>query len=154
MPVALDNLLAVRRAALDALARREQGRAELTKKLLRRGAPLELIHTALDALEEHGLLSETRYLEVYIHSRVSAGYGPLRIATELKARGIDREAIGNALDEADVNWDEVLQRLFQRKFGGRRAVTPQEYAQQQRFLNYRGFSLEVIGRLLQRKNVE
>ena len=37
MPVILDSPAAVRRAAMDLLARREHGRVELTRKLRQRG---------------------------------------------------------------------------------------------------------------------
>ena len=46
MTAILDNPLAVRRAAMDLLARREHGRVELTRKLRKRGAPQELIEAA------------------------------------------------------------------------------------------------------------
>ena len=83
MTVVLDNPLAVRRAAMDLLARREHGRVELTRKLRKRGAPEDMIDTALQQLSEEGLLSEARYLESFVAYRARAGYGPLRIREEL-----------------------------------------------------------------------
>ena len=83
MPVILDSPAAVRRAAMDLLARREHGRAELTRKLRQRGAPAELIEAALERLADEGLLSESRYIESFIRGRASSGYGPLRIREEL-----------------------------------------------------------------------
>jgi len=68
MSVVLDNPLAVRRAAMDLLARREHGRVELTRKLRKRGAPEALIEAALQRLAEEGLLSEARYLESFVAS--------------------------------------------------------------------------------------
>ena len=65
MTAMLDTAVAVRRAAMDLLARREHGRVELTRKLRQRGAPQELIDGALDRLAEEGLLSESRYLETF-----------------------------------------------------------------------------------------
>lgn len=74
MTVVLDNPLAVRRAAMDLLARREHGRVELTRKLRKRGAPEDMIDTALQQLSEEGLLSEARYLESFVAYRARAGY--------------------------------------------------------------------------------
>ena len=45
---------------MDLLARREHGRVELTRKLRKRGAPEDMIDTALQQLSEEGLLSEAR----------------------------------------------------------------------------------------------
>ena len=80
MTAMLDTAVAVRRAAMDLLARREHGRVELTRKLRQRGAPQELIDGALGRLAEEGLLSESRYLETFVASLATPGHraGPER----------------------------------------------------------------------------
>ncbi len=144
----LDTSVAVRRAAMDLLARREHGRVALTRKLRQRGAPDELVESVLDLLAEQGLLSEGRYLESFVASRARAGYGPLRIREELAQRGLPREAIGQALDASGVDWGEQLHGLWQRKFGGHLPQDMRDKARQIRFLTYRGFAQEQISRLL------
>ncbi|AOE87081.1 recombination regulator RecX [Pseudomonas sp. TCU-HL1] len=148
MPVVLDSPAAVRRAAMDLLAQREHGRVELTRKLRQRGAPPELIDSALDRLMEEGLLSESRYLESFIASRARGGYGPQRIREELAQRGLPRSDIDRALREADVDWSEQLRDVWRRKFSSRLPQDARERAQQGRFLAYRGYSMEMISRLL------
>lgn len=150
----LDTAVAVRRAAMDLLARREHGRVELTRKLRQRGAPQELIESALDRLAEEGLLSESRYLESFIASRASNGYGPLRIREELNQRGLPRTAIEQALSVAEVDWGEQLHELWLRKFAGQLPQDMREKARQSRFLAYRGFSMEQIGRLLRGSSLD
>ncbi|QEY64561.1 recombination regulator RecX [Metapseudomonas lalkuanensis] len=147
MPVVLDSPAAVRRAAMDLLAQREHGRVELTRKLRQRGAPPELIDSALDRLAEEGLLSESRYLESFIASRARGGYGPQRIREELAQRGLPRGDIDQALREADIDWVEQLREVWRRKFN-RQPQDARERAQQGRFLAYRGYSMEMISRLL------
>ncbi|MCQ4262006.1 recombination regulator RecX [Stutzerimonas stutzeri] len=148
MVAVLDNPVAVRRAAMDLLARREHGRVELTRKLRQRGAPPDLIEPALDRLCEQGLLSESRYLESYVRSRANAGYGPLRIREELAQRGLPRADIEQALRDSGFDWTEQLRDLWQRKFAGQLPADARERAKQGRFLSYRGYSLELISRLL------
>ncbi|MDH1441283.1 recombination regulator RecX [Pseudomonas sp. GD03721] len=148
MSVVLDNPLAVRRAAMDLLARREHGRVELMRKLRKRGAPEELIEAALQRLAEEGLLSEARYLESFVAYKARAGYGPQRIREELDQRGLARGDIDQALRDSGIDWFEQLRETWQRKFAGRLPVDARERAQQGRFLAYRGYSLEMIGRLL------
>ncbi|MDH0291768.1 recombination regulator RecX [Pseudomonas sp. GD04087] len=147
MAVELDNPVAVRRVAMDLLARREHGRAELSRKLRQRGATQDLIDPALDRLAEEGLLNESRYLESYIASRARAGYGPMRIREELSQRGLPRGEIDAALSESGVDWSENLREVWRRKFA-RLPQDARERAQQGRFLSYRGYSMEAISRLL------
>ncbi|ACO79996.1 recombination regulator RecX [Azotobacter vinelandii CA] len=144
----LDSPAAVRRAAMDLLARREHGRVELARKLARRGASAELIETVLDRLANEGLLSESRYLEAFVASRARAGYGPLRIREELAQRGLPRQAVEQALRESGLDWGELLVDTWRRRFAGRLPEDAREHARQGRFLGYRGFSPEMIGRLL------
>lgn len=148
MTAILDNPLAVRRAAMDLLARREHGRVELTRKLRKRGAPQELIEAALQRLSEEGLLSEARYLESFVAYRARAGYGPQRIREELGQRGLERSDIDQALRESAIDWFESLRETWQRKFAGQLPTDARERAKQGRFLAYRGYSLDMIGRLL------
>ncbi|WDY56875.1 recombination regulator RecX [Pseudomonas sp. PSKL.D1] len=154
MSVVLDTPVAVRRAAMDLLARREHGRVELTRKLRQRGAEDELIEPALDRLAEEGLLSEARYLESFIRHRSSAGYGPARIREELGQRGLNRGDIDQALRESGLNWAELLRETWQRKFAGQRPQDPRSRAQQTRFLAYRGYPMDMIGRLLSGRDLD
>ncbi|WP_339462075.1 recombination regulator RecX [Pseudomonas sp. EA_105y_Pfl2_R69] len=148
MSSVLDNPVAVRRAAMDLLARREHGRVELTRKLRSRGAADELIEAALDRLAEEGLLSEARYLEAFVGYRARAGYGPLRIREELTQRGLARSDIEQALRDSGIDWREQLEDTWRRKFAGELPADARERARQGRFLSYRGYPLDLIGRLL------
>ncbi|WP_064619982.1 recombination regulator RecX [Pseudomonas sp. GR 6-02] len=147
MTAVLDTLVAVRRTAMDLLARREHGRVELTRKLRQRGAPPEMIDTALDRLTEEGLLSESRYLESFVSYRARSGYGPLRIREELSQRGLQRTDIELALRESGIDWQEQLEDTWRRKFSGHLPIDARERAKQGRFLSYRGYSMEMISRL-------
>ncbi|WXL27222.1 recombination regulator RecX [Ectopseudomonas mendocina] len=146
--VALDTPVAVRRAAMDLLARREHGRVELTRKLRGRGATEELIEAALDRLTEEGLLSESRYLEAFVAQRARAGYGPARIREELGQRGLNRADIQQALEDSGIDWRQQLEEVWRRKFSARLPADPRERAKQGRFLAYRGFGMDMISRLL------
>lgn len=148
MTAVLDTLVAVRRTAMDLLARREHGRVELTRKLRQRGAPPEMIEAALDRLTEEGLLSESRYLESFVSYRARSGYGPMRIREELSQRGLQRGDIDLALRECSIDWQAQLRDVWQRKFAGQFPADARERAKQGRFLSYRGYSMDMICRLL------
>jgi len=147
MAAALDTPQAVRRAAMDLLARREHGRVELTRKLQRKGADPSLIDAELDRLDEEGLLNESRYLEAFIDARARAGYGPLRIREDLLRRGLSRSQVEQALQACGIDWQARLRELWQKRFG----VLPddlREQARQGRFLASRGFAPSAVSRLL------
>ncbi|WP_454875892.1 recombination regulator RecX [Pseudomonas farris] len=154
MTAVLDTLVAVRRTAMDLLARREHGRVELTRKLRQRGALPEIIDTALDRLTEEGLLSESRYLESFVSYRARSGYGPLRIREELSQRGLQRTDIELALRESGINWQEQLEDTWRRKFAGHLPIDARERAKQGRFLSYRGYSMEMISRLFSGRGMD
>jgi len=154
MTAVLDTLVAVRRTAMDLLARREHGRVELTRKLRQRGALPEMIETALDRLTEEGLLSETRYLESFVSYRARSGYGPLRIREELSQRGLQRSDIELALRESGIDWQAQLTDTWRRKFSGEIPVDVRERAKQGRFLAYRGYSMEMISRLISGRGMD
>ena len=154
MTAVLDTLVAVRRTAMDLLARREHGRVELTRKLRQRGALPEMIDTALDRLTEEGLLSESRYLESFVSYRARSGYGPLRIREELSQRGLQRSDIELALRESGIDWQEQLTDTWRRKFSGHLPIDARERAKQGRFLSYRGYSMEMISRLFSGRGLD
>ena len=148
MSIVLDSPVAVRRAAMDLLARREHGRVELARKLRKRGATDDLIETTLECLAQEGLLSESRYLESFVSYRARAGYGPLRIREELTQRGLPRADIEQAIRESGIDWRQQLEATWQRKYAGQLPEDARERAQQGRFLSYRGYPADLIGRLL------
>jgi regulatory protein len=154
MAIVLDTPVAVRRTAMDLLARREHGRVELTRKLRQRGASAEMIDTALDRLTEEGLLSEARYLESFIGYRARSGHGPARIREELNQRGLPRADVEQALRDSGLDWGQLLTDTWQRKFAGRLPMDVRERGQQVRFLSHRGFSMEQIGRLLSGRDMD
>jgi regulatory protein len=98
----------------------------------------------LGALEHRGLLDDRRFTEMYIESRQHRGFGPLRIRAELRERGISERLIGEQLAEDPDVWAELLRRAHDKKYGRDRASDAREQARRMRFLQYRGFSPELI----------
>ena len=129
------------------LARREHSARELAGKLEARGYAAADVAETLAALAAKSLLSDHRFCETYVHHRIARGYGPLRIRHELAQRGVDGQLIEQALDQADVDWQQHLAGVRAGKFGSRMPAGFPEQARQGRFLQQRGFSTESIRRL-------
>ena len=140
------SAIAVRRAAMDLLARREHSRFELQRKLLRR-YPRELVLTAIARLADEDLQSDARFAESYVRQRGERGYGPLRIRRELQERCVDDSIAEAALQASGFDWHEVARRALSKKFGNVAQVTAMhERARMLRFAAYRGFTRDQLPR--------
>lgn len=127
------------------LARREHSRTELKRKLSRRAFDADVIQVALDALESSGALSDERFVAAYIESRANRGFGPLRIAAELRERGV--HASDSDL-RAGYDWRDRCQALRERRFGDAPAATRRDWQRQARFLSTRGFPESIVRQVL------
>ncbi|MBC8520011.1 MAG: regulatory protein RecX [Gammaproteobacteria bacterium] len=130
--------------ALRLLARREHSILELRRKLVGRGYGEEMVDPLLKQLVEEGVLSEERFAESYVRSRVGKGLGPYRIERELQEKGVPAEKIEPAMEPYADEWNGCARRVKEKKFGTERVDDFSEQARQQRFLQYRGFTHEQI----------
>jgi regulatory protein len=132
--------------ALGYLARREHSRLELERKLAPHAETPRELSSVLDALEQCGFLSAARMVEQVIHMR-KRKFGSLRIAQELREKGISENLITAALPNREAEQDSARE-IWQKKFGAIPA-NAKERGRQTRFLMGRGFAPEVIRRVLQ-----
>jgi regulatory protein len=138
--------LSLRGRALQALARREYSRAELHAKLLPHVIETDDVGALLDDLVMRGWLSDARAMEQTVRIR-SARFGTQRIAHELRQKGISDELISAAIPQLKEGELEAARAVWHRKF----ATPPQdqkEKAKQVRFLQSRGFSMDVIFKVM------
>jgi regulatory protein len=146
--------VSLRARALQYLARREYSRAELRGKLLPHvqadddfeQAQRFNLDALLDDLTERGWLSDVRAASQLLHAKRSR-FGLQRITHELRQKGIGEDLISEALPQLKETELEAARGVWQRKFG----ALPQdakEKAGQMRFLQSRGFGLDVIFQVL------
>ena len=79
---------------------RAHSRAELRRKLARRGYEEDAVDSAVKRLSDQGYLDDSRFAEGHVRRR-SATLGPLALSAELAARGVDRCVADAALDGFD-----------------------------------------------------
>ena len=140
---------AIRAKAMELLARREHSRLELRQKLLQRGYPPELVDPALEQLIEERLLDEGRYAELYACTRADKGYGPLRIARELRERGVPEDSVAAGLAGLADDWPAKLRELHRKRFKSRIPTDAAGRLQQTRVLRQHGFTLDQIKHLFE-----
>lgn len=138
--------LSVKGRALKLLAGREYSRLELERKLAAKEPDPGEIRQALDELQAKGFLDEQRVVDSIVHRRAGR-VGAGRIRQELQAKGIDAERVAVAVASLNATEFERAREVWRRKFG----VLPEDASQrakQARFLAARGFSGEVVRRVL------
>jgi regulatory protein len=116
----------------------------LQRKLEAKGHEAGEVSSLIDTLAAQSLQSDARYAEVYIRSRASRGYGPRRIALELKQRGLPAEVAEAALAESECDWFALARRADRKKFGESPGRSSLEFARRRQHLEYRGFAAEQI----------
>lgn len=138
----------MRRTALDALARREHSTLELRRKLDQKFGYSHFTSQVLDKLNQDKLLSDERFAESYVRYRSRVGFGPQRISKELSERGVSGLHISSALREYDNEWLGIARREYSKKFPAGLTATHAERMKQMRFLQYRGFSFDIIDQVV------
>jgi len=125
-------------ATLKMLMRREHSKLELLKKLQLKGYDDDVINSSISKLVEQNYQSDDRFAEDFIQMRFNQGKGPVKIALELKMRGI------NTFDLSTFDWFQLAKEIRQKKFGDASSLEYKEIAKQKRFLQSRGFNLDQI----------
>jgi regulatory protein len=138
-----DTAEELRARALRLLARREHSRSQLSRKLAPRAESPEALETLLDSLVQKKQLSDERYAEARTR-QLARKYGAARIRQDLKANGVDKGLVENVSNEGEF---ERARAILDRKYRSE-ATTREERAKRMRFLQARGFSSDVIFRLM------
>jgi regulatory protein len=138
----------LRARALRLLARREHTRAELARKLAPDAATPAALDALLTGLEARKQLSDERYAEARAH-QLSRKFGALRVRRELVAKGVEPDAAARFAADVEKSDLERARSILARKYRAP-ATGPKEQLRRARFLQSRGFSLDVIRRALGR----
>jgi regulatory protein len=134
---------ALKARALRLLARREHSRAELARKLAPHAASPEVLAALLDELTRNNQLSDERFAEA--RSRALARkYGAARIRQDLGQKGVAKHLVEKVSSEGER---ERARAILARRYPAA-ATTLNERARRARFLQGRGFPVELIQDLL------
>jgi len=129
--------------ALRHLVRREHSRAELARKLAPHAESPAAVEQVLDLLLSGKHQSDQRYAEERVRV-LSRKYGAARIRHDLRSKGIAEEIVESVGSEGEL---ERARQILNRRYRAP-AATPEERARRARFLQGRGFALDVIVRLI------
>ena len=133
-------------AALRLLGVRQRSVFELTAKLKDKGFDSVEIDKTVERLKEAGYLNDGAFARALASSRAShKAWGPARIARDLTARGIDRETIKDAVEQACPSEEELAKAAFERWRKRNSLISGRELQIKAfRHLSARGFSPSAV----------
>ncbi|MEP6702589.1 MAG: recombination regulator RecX [Betaproteobacteria bacterium] len=138
--------MTLRQQALRALARRDYSRAELARKLGPAAQTTAELDTLLDEFQASGWLSDERFAGGAARQR-QGRFSQRYIVQDLKSRGVEGETARNAVDALEQDDHATALALWRQRFG-EPATNQKEKARQVRFLQSRGFSLQIVFKVL------
>jgi regulatory protein len=146
--------LSLKARAVALLSRREHSRLELERKLAPHAESTEQLARVLDELTQAGWQSDLRFTQSWVH-RKAPSQGSARVLRDLKLQGIPQETLSNVQSELKKTEYERACAVWSRKFPKTEGqLSAAEYARQARFLASRGFSSDIIRRVLKHSGDE
>jgi len=127
------------------LTARRRTRRELELHLGRKGFSLEVTSLVLEKLEHYGYLDDKTFARLWVEQRL-AKRGLARLKSELKAKGVEPELISEIIAELDPDAEyNAAMALVLKKL--QKAAGHYPLPRMAGFLQRRGFSYEIIGRV-------
>ena len=127
-------------------ARSEQAPGDIREKLMKWGLVGEDVSHILLQLTQQGFLDEARYAKAFVKDRFAFnGWGRIKIAYQLKQKGIPCDVIDEAMTAIDeTQYRERLTELLQSKWRTVKEREPRAaWAAMMRFAVSRGFETNV-----------
>lgn len=145
-----ESVKAAIEAAARSLARCEQCRSSLERKLLQKEYEPQVIKAALDYLEEKNYLNDERYAAIWIKNHCDfKPQGRIRLIRDLCVRGVSRQVAVEAVESYFENVDEndLCYQAYQKLLSKNK--TEQKIIKS---LADSGFSYKIIQKVLKRRD--
>ena len=140
----------VHEIAVRYLTRREYGIEELRQKLIQRCSDPAIAEKVVCDLTEQDLVSDQRFTEMYVRTRMRRLFGPLKIRGELRRLGISDNLIGEAVPVEQETWFDSASQWAEKRCHGELDYAGR--AKIYRSLMNRGFTHEQANVALDRLN--
>ena len=130
------------------VAKRDYSSAELAERLRKEGYPTSTVDKAVMRAVDCHLVDDSRFADVFIRSKVSQGWGRIKIERELERHGIDPSSV-EGWPESFLSEDSEDDAAFE--LASRRRLTgTRDFEKIVRFLCSRGYSVGVATRAARR----
>lgn len=136
-----------RERCLNLLARRSMTEKEIRKKLQEGFYPEEIIEKTIELLVRHRLVNDEYYADSYVELN-RKGKSTRQIKQELMHKGIDKETILYALSECEVDEEENIRRLMNKKRINPQDATDEEKHKFCAYLLRKGYDYDKIRKVV------
>jgi regulatory protein len=133
------TLKQIKKDCLRLLTRREHSRKEIEQKLALKGYQQQQVVEVLAELTKQSWQDDNRFAESFINMRRKKGFGPVKVAYELRQQGIDKDTIEQLIHAKSDDWQESLEQIYRKKFANLVVKDNIERSKRIRFLIQRGF---------------
>jgi len=141
--------------AMRLLSRKMRSEKEIIEKMRAKEYEIEIINRTLDYLKQYGYINDREYAIAYIRDSMNIKkHGHHRIKSGLFQKGIQKEIIEDALNTLKDNENEFERaiQLAEKKLKG--SYKNDDYNAQYRklgaYLQRKGYSFEIVGKVLNR----
>ena len=124
-----------------------QSASALRRRLQQRGFPEEVAAAAVAAMAARGYVDDAALAGSIAARRQRAGHGRIRVAAELRVRGVADEAITGTLDGVDAEAERAAALALGRRLAERADPSPDPRRRSQRMgaaLQRRGFDGDTV----------
>lgn len=145
--------LFLKQKAFDFLSRREHSEQELKQKLTRyleNENDFSILEEVLLFLQTKGYVSNARFCESYLRTK-STRYGTYYLKQNLRLKGVHDTEIESKLEPYLETERWRAQQIWERRFHAQDPEDVKQYTKQVRFLQGRGFSLDIIRQIVKLK---
>ena len=132
--------------ALKVIEFKDRTEKEIREKLTQKGYDENITEDEIAFLKDYGFINDLRYAQRFVSDAINLKkWGKARIRAELLRKGVDREIIDNAVEDAfmDIDDDRLLKEM-QRRFKNSDLSNIKERTLIFNFYMRRGFSPDEI----------
>lgn len=130
--------------AITLLAKKDFSSGSLIHLLSKLTEKEEYIANVIQKLSNSNHLNDTRLVTMLIDKQIKKLHGPTRIKQEIRQKGFPQTLIEQKIEESGIDWYSMAKEARIKKFSDTPPSDQKEKAKQIRYLQYKGFSMDMI----------
>ncbi|MBG6243311.1 MAG: regulatory protein RecX [Candidatus Symbiopectobacterium sp. Dall1.0] len=130
--------------AITLLAKKDYSSGSLRRLLSKLTEKEEDVDRVVRRLSDNHYLNDTQLINNLIDKHIKKLHGPTRIKQEIRQKGFPQELIEQKIESSGIDWYSMAKEARIRKFSETPPTEQKEKAKQIRYLQYKGFSMDMI----------
>lgn len=130
--------------AITLLAKKDYSSGSLHRLLSKLTEKEEDVDRVVRRLSDNHYLNDTQLINNLIDKHIKKLHGPTRIKQEIRQKGFPQELIEQKIEASGIDWYSLAKEARIKKFSDTPPSEQKEKAKQIRYLQYKGFSMDMI----------